>query len=326
LQNKKIYKRIALVAALGFLYLFIQHINFVEVQNNLYQIGWQFGLVFVITGLAYAMAAIAWLLCFKEVPSQLSASKLFIYRQIGETLSTINPANIVVGESAKVYMLKQEGVAYEEGVASILLSRILIFLSLISLFLLLPIVLYQLEWTSDFSAMGFVSIALFSLLILTIFHAMVHPKLWLYQSINSFHKKWQLDFIKPILPKLKSINELLHQYYKEHQSKLLAAFLLSVLHWLMGAVEIFALLYFLDIKITLLGAILVEVGATCIKSIGAFIPGQVGVEEYGNKLMLNLVDINTGSIWVAVSILRRTRQVIWLLIGGLLFLVIYKKV
>jgi len=94
----------------------------------------------------------------------------------------------------------------------------------------------------------------------------------------------------------------------------------------MGAVEIYVLLYFLNIKITLLGAILVEVGITCIKSMGAFIPGQIGVEEYGNKLMLGLIGISTGSVWVTISILRRTRQVIWLMIGGVFFLLVYRKI
>jgi len=154
LKNKKTYKQFALLAAIACLFLFLRNIDIGEVQHQLTQIGWQFGLVFIITGIAYAMASTAWLLCFKEVPAQLSASKLFVYRQIGETLTTINPANIVVGESAKVYLLKQDGVDYDTGVVSILLSRVLIFLSMIALFLLLPFVLHQLGWAKEFSWLG----------------------------------------------------------------------------------------------------------------------------------------------------------------------------
>ena len=326
LHNKKTYKRLALVAAMGLLILFVRHIDFGVVQNKVVQIGWKFGLVFLITGIAYALASIAWLLCFQEVPAQLSASKLFIYRQIGETLSTINPANIIVGESAKMYLLKQEGIAYDEGVTSILLSRILIFLSMVALFLLLPFVIYQLGWIPSFSVISLLGILLFSICIMGLFFSMVHPKLLLYQTLHHIASQYKIRFLNNLLPKIYAINQLLCTFYQEQRGKLIIAFLLSVLHWLMGAVEIYALLFFLDIKITLLGAILVEVGVTGIKSMGAFIPGQIGIEEYGNKVMLGLLDISAGSIWLTISILRRTRQLIWLLIGGVFFLLVYRKV
>ena len=325
LKNKKTYKQLALLAAISCLFLFLQTIDVGEVKNQLVQIGWQFSLVFLITGIAYAMASTAWLLCFKEIPAQLSASKLFVYRQIGETLTTINPANIVVGQSAKVYLLKQDGVTYEEGIVSILLSRILIFLSMIALFLLLPFALYKMGWVGNITWMGIGGLFLFISLMVVVFYAMIHPTLLLHQWTLGLSQKWNLPFLKKLLPKIQSVNQLLCDFYQTHQLKLFLAFVLSVFHWLMGALEIYVLLYFLDIKITVLAAILVEVGITCIKSMGAFIPGQVGVEEYGNKLMLGLVGVSSGSIWVTISILRRTRQVIWLLIGGLFFLLVYRK-
>lgn len=296
------------------------------VLSNLYQVGWQFGWVFLITGTAYAMASTAWLLCFQQVPAQLSASKLFVYRQIGETLTTINPANIIVGESAKVYLLKKEGVAYEEGVVSILLSRVLIFLSMIALFLLLPFVVYKLGWANEFSWIGIGGFVVLSFVIIGIFYAMVHPNLLLFQFIQTVYQRWNLRFLEKLLPNIQSVNQLLSEFYKSHKAKLLIAFALSLFHWLMGAIEIYVLLYLLDIKITILEAILVEVGVTCIKSMGSFIPGQVGIEEYGNKVMLGILGIQAGSVWLTISILRRTRQVIWLLVGGLFFLFVYRKI
>jgi len=326
LKNQRTYKQLALFLAIGCLAIFVGQIDLQIVRNNLSQVGWQFGWVFLITGLAYAMASTAWLLCFQQVPTQLSASKLFVYRQIGETLTTINPANIIVGESAKVYLLKKEGVAYEEGVVSILLSRVLIFLSMIALFLLLPFVFYKLGWTNELSWIGISGLVLLSFIILGIFCAMVHPKLLLHQCIHSIYQRWQFPFLEKLLPKIASINQLLAEFYISHKVKLFIAFALSLFHWLMGAIEIYVLLLLLDIKITLLGAILVEVGVTCIKSMGAFIPGQVGIEEYGNKVMLGILGIHTGSVWLTISILRRTRQVVWLLIGGLFFLFVYRKI
>jgi len=322
---KKQYKTIALILALALLGIFIAQMNWLQVQANLQQVGWRFSIVLVITGIAYAMASTAWLLCFPKSPSQLSASKLFVYRQIGETLTTINPANIIVGESAKVYLLNKDGVDYEQGLVSILLSRILIFLSMIGLFLFLPLALYQTGLLVEMSLAWITGFLLFIGSILGIFYSMIHPDLLLYKGISTLNNKLRFSFIHSSLPKLRHINQLLHDFYQQRKIQLFLAFLLSLFHWIMGAVEIFFLLQLLNLKITLFGALLIEVGVTCIKSMGAFIPGQIGVEEYGNKVMLSVVGISTPSVWLTLSILRRTRQIIWLLIGGVLFLFVYKK-
>ena len=325
MKNNKKYKLLAVVGAILLLGIFIAQINLQQVQANLQQVGWQFGSVLLITGIAYAMASTAWLLCFKVVPPQLTASKLFIYRQIGETLTTINPANIIVGESAKIYLLNQEGVAYQEGLVSILLSRVLIFLSMIALFVLLPVAFYQTGLLASLSITPILLVVLLIAIVIGLFYSMVHPNLLLWQFVTNLNNKFPSSFLSKMLPKIEEINRLLYTFYQQHQLKLLLAFLLSLLHWLMGAVEIFILLHLLNIPIPLMGAILIEVGVTCIKSMGAFIPGQIGVEEYGNKIMLGLVDISGGGIWLTISILRRTRQVFWLLIGGVFFLLVYRK-
>ena len=322
-MKKKQYKRIALVLAFALLGIFVAQMDWLQVQANLQQVGWQFSIVFVITGIAYAMASTAWLLCFPTIPKQLSASKLFIYRQIGETLTTINPANIIVGESAKVYLLNKDGVNYEQGLVSILLSRILIFLSMIGLFLFLPIALYQTGLLVGISSAWLIGFTVFIGSILGIFYSMVHPDLLLYKGISSLNNKLQCSFIHKSLPRIQHINQLLYDFYQERKIQLFLAFLLSLFHWIMGAVEVFFLLQLLNLKITLFGALLIEVGVTCIKSIGAFIPGQIGVEECGNKVMLGVVGISTPSVWLTLSILRRTRQLLWLLIGGGFFLMVY---
>lgn len=325
-MTKKKYKLLAFLTGWLFLGVFLWNVDFNLVIENLYQIGWKFSFVLLITGIAYGMASTAWLLCFSKLPKQLNGSKLFVYRQIGETLTTINPANIIVGESAKMYLLKKEGIAYQEGFMSILLSRTLIMLSMIALFLILPIFFFFTQFSFQITTSQYFLLGLFILILFGFFYSMVNPKLVLHQFFQTLNTKWNFVFLKKITPKIKETNLLLAQFYQHQKGKLLLAFLLSLVHWIMGAVEFYVLLLLLDIKITLLGAILMEVGVSCIKSLGAFIPGQIGIEEYGNKVMLGALDLSGGGLWVTISILRRTRQIIWLLIGGLFFLLIYKKI
>ena len=65
-------------------------------------------------------------------------------------------------------------------------------------------------------------------------------------------------------------------------------------------------------------------GVIIFKSAGAFVPGQLGVEELGNKMMLQIIGIATGSVWISTSILRRARQLFWITVGFILYLLIKK--
>ncbi len=319
-MNKTNLKITALLFSILFLGFFISQINLQEVLLQLQQIGWKFGILLLITGSAYVMASAAWLLCFETIPPQLSVPKLFVYRLIGESLTTINPTNIIAGESAKVYLLNKAGVAYEQGIISILLSRILIFLSMISLFLVLPFALYRLGFIEHLSWSWGIGLMSMTLGFIGLFYSMIHPKLLLYKGMESINNRLSFFFLEKRLPKILSINQGLCDYYRHQKLQLYLAFFLSLLHWIMGAVEIYAIFFLLDIKLSLLSALLIEVGVTFIKSIGGFIPGQIGVEEYGNKLMLGFLGMSNGNVWLTLSILRRSRQLIWLGIGGLFFL------
>ncbi len=316
-MNKKRLKIAVLLLAIGFLLFFISQINLQEVCTQLKEIGWKFSLLLSITGSAYAMASAAWLLCFDPIPSQLSIPKLFVYRLIGESLSTVNPTNIIAGEGAKIYLLKKEGISYEQGIISILLSRILIFLSMISLFLVLPFSLYHLGFIEHFTLAWGIGLTGITLGFAGLFYSMIHPDLLLYGGVQTLNRFLKFSFLEKQLPKILAINQGLCAYYHNQKLRLHLAFFLSLLHWIMGAVEIYAIFFLLNLKVSLLGALLMEIGITFIKSIGAFIPGQVGVEEYGNKLMLGFLDMSNGNLWLIFSILRRSRQLIWLCMGGL---------
>jgi len=127
------------------------------------------------------------------------------------------------------------------------------------------------------------------------------------------------------LPQLKEINEELHYFYKHHNGKLFLAFLFTLIHWILGGVEFYVLLNLLEIQVSFFDVLLLEIGVAVIKAMGAFIPGQIGIEEYGNKLMLGIIGVSNAGIWLAISVLRRARQLVWLVIGGVLFLFIYKN-
>ena len=322
---EKTYKITACIFGGVLLLIFLSQVDFEIVVQYLSQVGWRFGWTILVTGVAYALAAYAWLLCFTTTPTHLSFSKLFVMRQVGETLAVINPTSIVAGEASKIMMLRNQGVEYKEGVVSILLSRSLIFLSMFALLLLGAFLLFQ---TFDFFG-NTMSQILFLIIMLVGFigllFSLVSSKLYLYRLVYFMTTPFSFLKNKNWLVQLKEVNQELHQFYLHHKGKLLLAFLFTLIHWILGGVEFYVLLNLLEIKVSIFDVILLEIGVAVVKVLGAFIPGQIGIEEYGNKLMLGIIGISDGGVWVAISVLRRARQLVWLVIGGVLFLFIYKN-
>ena len=324
-MTKKQYKVIAFLLGIGLLIIFLLKVDIQQVGTELGKVGWPFATTLFITGIGYALAAQAWWLCLGAESRQLSLGKLFVYRQIGETLTTINPANIIVGETAKVFLLNRTGVTYEKGISSILLSRALIFLSLLVIAIPLPILLVASGIIVEINWMQSIAFIFVIGLIGLLFYGMIHPKLFLFRFFQWLTQKTGYTFLKKQIPAIKRINQLLQTFYKNHRFHLILALVLSALHWIMGAIEFYILLQLLGVKVSLTHAILLEIGVTVIKSLGAFVPGQIGIEEYGNQLMLQVLHLNSGGLWLVISVLRRARQLFWLFIGGLFCWWIYAK-
>jgi len=119
--------------------------------------------------------------------------------------------------------------------------------------------------------------------------------------------------------KLRKIDADLALFYRERRTEFTRAYLLSLLHWFGGATEFFLILTFLGVDASFLACLAIEVGIICFRAMGAFVPGQIGVEEYANRLMLSLAGVPGAELWISVSIIRRARQLFWIAAGAAIF-------
>jgi conserved hypothetical protein len=127
------------------------------------------------------------------------------------------------------------------------------------------------------------------------------------------------------IAKMKEIDGELIDFYKTKKVNFILAFMLSFSSWLMGAMEFFVILYLLGLEASFLSCVAIEVGVMVFKALGAFVPGQIGIEEYASKMMLDFVNVPGSGVWITVSILRRARQLFWICAGFVAFLLIIRK-
>ncbi len=322
----KTYLKVALtLLVLVFLAFFVRATDWQGVFDSVRKVGFNFLTLMGITAVSAWLSVVAWRYCLPQNAGKVSGWKLFWIRQIGENVAILNPTSVIGGEAMKIYMLRALGVNQRQALHSILLSRALTILS--QLLMMLIVGVWFLSVTvKDFSGVG-PKLLWWSLLpigILAVFLLWKMPKvrrvlkriLRRLRILDSLQKA--RIFVAELWSELRTFN-------RENKRAMLLSFLASLLHWVVGAMEFYFILLFLGIKTTLAKAILVDMGVIVFKSVGAFIPGQIGVEEYGNKVMLGIIGVTGGTIWITVSILRRARQLAWILLSLLVYVLYFRK-
>lgn len=317
-RNKKTLGIILLVIVLAVIYRFVADIDFEKLKGFMEEMPTTFVAIFVLFVFHYLMATLAWRLCMGNEARSIPLIDLFMIRHVGEMLGLFNPTSIVAGEGLKVYYVKKWGVSNTVALSSILLARMLLVLS--SVLLLIVGIGYMLFRVSDDTVfVGVVSIALVIVIAMAIVlvRLMMHEDLILNKRVRSWAKRTQWKMWSPeVLDKIEEINYDVAQYYKQHRTKFFLAFVFSVIHWLLGASEFYIILKALGMDVSMLGSVSVEMGVVFFKSMGAIIPGQLGIEEYGNKIMFDIIGITSNEVWMATSLVRRARQLAYLAVAG----------
>ena len=326
-KYRSVIKWGVLILVLAFVGQFVWNSDLEVIGGYLSQMPFTFLGVVGLSFCAYLCATLAWRLCMGEDGDKTGLMELFMIRHVGEMLSIFNPTSVIAGETLKAHYLKRHGVDKKRSVSSILLSRVLIVLS--ALFLLILSALYLiLGVVGDREGLAIliptvVIIGGFGYLLARF---LLHSNLYLYKTVVRLQSKFGDKYIPDgFITSIQEINQEAYIFYTRNRRRFYWAYVLSVLHWILGAGEFYLILNVLGVEISMINAVAIEMGVILFKTVGAIVPGQVGVEEYANKVMLEIVGITENEIWLVVSIMRRARQLFWVGIAGLFYFWMGKK-
>jgi uncharacterized protein (TIRG00374 family) len=317
----KIFLIVSIIVSLA---IFLNATDFNKVQVAVKAIGSKFTILLLITFLSAMLGTLSWQACLGKQADSIALSQLFLIRHLGEIASIFNPAGIVGGEALKVHLLcSSQDVEKKSVLASILVSRAIMIVTQLTLF-------------------SFVVLWLFipGLNLMTAHYALYLMLSGIGLAIISgfyyFNRKIKRLFLKTRFglalknktgthrAKLGDLLRGMAGLYRANKKAAAYAAFYALLHWMVGAMEFYFILTFLGIHVSMLQAILVDMGVVFFKTAGVFIPAQAGVEEYGNKIMLSIIGVRGAEIWITVSILRRARQLFWLVFGIGVYLFMYK--
>ncbi len=315
----RFFKIVFFLVGLILLAWVIQNLNFKEIIVLINQIGFGFILVIGVYFIAFLFDTLTWQITILSAPlTPKWAYRFFQLRLSGEAFNNILPAASIGGEPIKAIMLKNlYGFNYREGIASLVLSRTINTISLI-IFLIIG---FLLMINSDVLDDNYNTIAGAGLIVLSLailfFFCIQRFKVASHTSTVLSKNKW-FHWLNNFLHHIREVDDILVTFYKDHIKRTSYALILALINWVLGAVEIFITMHLIGHPISLVDAWIIEAIAQLVRTATFFIPASIGAQE-GAFLIIGSAVTGSPAIGFTMAIVRRTREIIWIIWGLVVF-------
>ncbi|MBL4689892.1 MAG: flippase-like domain-containing protein [Rhodospirillales bacterium] len=300
------------VVLLGFV---VAEIDLAEVIVHVAKVGYGILVLVGIYFVAFAIDSVTWQMTIRGVPLDLRwAYRVWKLRMVGESFNAVIPAGGMGGEPVKASLMKTHyGINYREGAASLILAKTINMIALV-LFLIGGFAL-MIEGRTLPKVYEYVAGAGLLAFTLGVFLFFVIQRLSVTSLTGTWISRWRIGRrVEDILHHIHDMDERLVHFYTLAKGRFAGALFLALVNWMLGVVEIYYALVFLDRPITWAEAWIIEAVAQMVRTGAFFIPAAIGVQEGAFLLVCGAI---TGSapIGVAVSVIRRIREVIWIIWG-----------
>jgi uncharacterized protein (TIRG00374 family) len=267
---------------------------------------WQFLLVCLPYAVITAFDTLGWRFAFAR--NRTPFARLYGARVVGEALNIITAIGSVGGEVAKAWLVRRD-VPYEESVPSIIIAKTTITIAQ-ALFLVIGIVV---AWTS-----------------LDVDSKILRGMLWLLAvevaAIAGFFgaqvsglvarggRMLQTLGVVRDASGATQLDAALRGYYRHEWRRFALSITFHLMGWLLGAVEAFVMLWALGIDASALTATVIEALGSGVRFATFLVPASLGAFEGANAAAFGALGFGAGA-GLAFSLVRRARQVVWVVIG-----------
>ena len=307
----RVVRSLATVAGLALMVILIVRVGSDEALTATARaLGWRSLLVCLPFALIMAVDTLGWRYAFAY--DRVPFLRLVAARIAGEAVNVMTAVAPVGGDAIKVWFLRPH-VPYQESIASVIVAKTTITLSQ-ALFLLIGV-------------MAAVALAVDARL--------VRAMLWLLlveligaggflavQVAGSLSRGARLlSRVKKLdaLAGAENLDRTLQSFYRREWRRFALSVGFHLLGWLMGALETWLFLRVLQIPASLTTALVIETLGSAVRFATFFVPGSLGALEGANTAAFAALGLGAPA-GLAFSLLRRLRQVVWIGLGVLVFL------
>jgi glycosyltransferase 2 family protein len=303
-------ERLLLGAGIVLFIVLVTRIGPTAVWDNLRMIGWGFILVLAQEGVSYCSNTTGWRFAFPPPRPPVRFRQLLAARLAGEAINNLTPTATIGGEVVRGRML--EGVV-EPSVAwaSIAIAKLMqTFAQMSFVFLGLLIVVRRTPLPEGFERGLLIGLVVLTSGLLT---GIFMQRRGMFMAGSRLAGRFGIRMPARLLDQLARLDIEIRRFYAAP-----GPFLLSVLGffvgWCMGVVEVYIVLYFLDVGASLSRAVTIEVLSVAIDALLFFVPAKAGTQEGGKVVIFEVLGLDPAK-GLALGIIRRLRELSWSMVG-----------
>jgi hypothetical protein len=236
--------------------------------------------------------------------------RLYGARLAGEALNLVTAFGSVGGEAVKAWLIRRD-VAYEESVPSVVIAKTTLTIAQ-ALFLLIGVALAWAMLATDSRVLG-------AMLWLLVVEVVAVAGFVGVQMVGIVSRAGRLLEWFGVLKRDDSARRLdadLRDYYRRDWRRLSLSTGFHLAGWLLGAVEVYLILIFLEIPADLVTATVIEALGAGVRFATFLVPASLGAFESANAAAFEAMGLGAGA-GLAFSFVRRARQLAWVGIGVL---------
>jgi putative membrane protein len=301
---------ILLALGLGFFAYLVATTGLETLLTSIQSLSWWLLLVVAFpAALVVTLDTFGWRFAFRR--NLASFLTLFSVRLAGEAFNATTPTASVGGEPVKAYLLRPR-VPLEEGLVSVIVAKTTSVLAQ-GFFLVVGIAL-------AFVAMPQASPLLKGMTWLAAVEALALGGFVLAQQkgllggglrlLRGLGLSWRGERDEGV----ERLDFALSAFYRNHRGRLTLSLLFHFGGWVAGSLEVYLILHFMGISISLVTALVIEAFAAAIKSAAFLIPAGLGALEGGNMAVFAAFGLGAG-IGLSVTLVRRVRELTWVAAG-----------
>jgi glycosyltransferase 2 family protein len=267
---------------------------------------WQFVLVCLPYGLIMVVDTLGWRYAFARDAAPFH--RLLGARLAGDAVNVVTAMASVGGEAVKAWLIRRD-VSYEESVPSVVIAKTTSTIAQ-ALFLLVGI-------AAAWAALRMDSVVVRSMLWLLAVEVVAVGGFFLVQIVGLVRRGGRLLARLGVIDDVAYAERLdlaLREFYRRDRRRFLLSVAFHLGGWLLGALETYLMLVVLRVPVPLLTAIVIEAFGSGVRFATFLIPASIGAVEGANAAAFAALGF-TASAGLAFSLVRRGRQVVWIVIG-----------
>jgi hypothetical protein len=124
--------------------------------------------------------------------------------------------------------------------------------------------------------------------------------------------------LEGVVHALEEFDEHMASFYRRNHLRFILSLSLGFSNWVLGAFEVYLVLGFIGYAVSFTDAWVIESMAQLMRAGAFFIPAAVGVQE-GTFMVACRAVTGTNATGITMSVVRRCREIIWVILGLLLY-------